>query len=152
MGKGLALNIPGALSRVGWQLPKDLSREQWIVCGQQLDQIEGAVQWWRGDWWNAGEPYGDRVEIIEKLGFDHGTMRTYGSVAAAYNVSNRLDTLTFTHHFRAMAVPPAQRAKWLNRAVKEGWSAAQLKSKTRSVKRGLIFRVRKFDWLNFAGF
>ena len=39
------LNLPGTVSRTGWQLPAALSREDWARCGELLGKIEGSVQW-----------------------------------------------------------------------------------------------------------
>lgn len=152
MGKQLAtvknnhLNLPGALSRTAWMPPANLSQGDWLACGKTLTAIEGSVQWWMGDWWVFGEErtYGEGREIAEQIGVDYGTIRTYGSVARAYELSNRLDNLSFTHHFRAMAVDSTKgRMKWLRRAEKEGWSASELKSAI--AQQQAIDRTREVD-------
>lgn len=136
-----ALSLPGKVTKTSWQLPKNLPFEIWLQCGEVLDKIEGSVQWWRGDWWNAGERYGDRVEQIEKLGLDHGLMRVYGSVAAAYpDVLSRDNTLTFTHHRYAMSAPAEERQWWLEQAEKNEWSANKLKSE---IAQGAAFQRTK---------
>ena len=48
------IQLPGTVTRTGWKLPKDMSFDDWLTCGQALDLAEGAVQWWRGDWWAFG--------------------------------------------------------------------------------------------------
>jgi hypothetical protein len=106
--------------------------EQWLTCGQALIEIEGAVQWWLGDWWSYGEHgYGDRVKALEEgsLGDrSFGTLRTYGWVANKVPTSIRIDALTFAHHQHVAPLPPDQQREWLTRAEKEGWSSNELKS------------------------
>jgi N6-adenosine-specific RNA methylase IME4 len=130
------LNVPGVLTPTGWQLPKDLNADEWLRCGIALRRIEGAVQWWLGDWWAYGEnrKWGEGEKAAVELGVNYGTIRTYASIARAFELSNRLDNLTFTHHFRVMAAPPEDRAGWLTKALAEGWSAAQLR---RAIKHAL---------------
>ena len=63
------LSMPGKLTRTAWLLPKKLSLEDWIDCGRCLGKIEGAVQWWLGDWWAYGEhAYGERKALFEEGG------------------------------------------------------------------------------------
>jgi hypothetical protein len=57
--------------------------------------------------WDDGE------EIAEQIGASYGTITTYASVARAYPFSNRLEKLSFTHHFRAVAVEgERERPEW----------------------------------------
>src|SRR5258706_5912227 len=104
-GKLATINLRGKVTRVGWQLPKNMSFEDWIDCGKSLDLVEGAVQWWRGDWWAFGieRAYGEGEEIAEKAGVDYGAVRVYGSVARAFELSRRLNNLSFGHHQSVMA-------------------------------------------------
>jgi hypothetical protein len=39
------LNLPGTVTRTGWQPPPDLNYEDWIACGATLREIEGSVSW-----------------------------------------------------------------------------------------------------------
>jgi hypothetical protein len=78
--------------------------------------------------------YGDGEELAEAAGFEYQYVRDCGSVARAYELSSRDDNLTFFHHRTAMAAPPAQRARWLKRALEEGWGAAELR---RQILRGM---------------
>jgi hypothetical protein len=62
----IPLNFPGKVSRTGWQLPDKLELDQWTTYGRALSQIEGAMQWWLGDWWVYGEhAYGERKALFE---------------------------------------------------------------------------------------
>jgi N6-adenosine-specific RNA methylase IME4 len=122
--------LPGQSMPTGWQVPDELTREEWIDCGKRLKVIEGAVQWWFGDWWafGANRQWGDGPKVAEEIGVEYSTIKTYGSVASAFQLSNRLDKLSFTHHYRVMAAPPERRLAWLKRAEENKWSTGKLKS------------------------
>jgi len=127
------LRLPGTLTRTGWELPKKLPFEDWIACGQSLGKIEVAVQWWLGDWWAHGEhAYGDRKAQFEEGGpleeLNFSTCKVYGWVARRVETFNRLNVLSWKHHFHVAEMSPAQQRKWLERAVREDWSSNQLKA------------------------
>jgi len=61
--------------------------------------------------------WGDGEEIARLVGVNYGTITAYASVARAYPLSNRLDKLSFTHHFRAVAIEGEhEHLEWLDRA------------------------------------
>jgi N6-adenosine-specific RNA methylase IME4 len=131
---GPSLTAWAGLNQTGWILPPRLSQEQWVICGAALERIEGAVQWWLGDWWAYGDhEYGERLKALEDpsgplADMNFGTLRTYGWVARQVTTSTRVDVLSFAHHKYVAPLPPAQQRRWLARAVKEGWSSNQLKA------------------------
>lgn len=64
--------------------------------------------WDIGDWWNAGEAYGERAQVVTAGGWTgpkHKTCRDAGYVANRFDVSMRIDTLTFEHHQIAASMP-----------------------------------------------
>lgn len=146
--KNFGLSVPGKLTPTSWQLPKGMPERQWIVAGLDLEKIEGAVQWWRGDWWAYGAPKYGRRELFDEGGpleeLDYNTIKTYGWVAAQVKVSIRIDTLEFAHHRLVAPLPPAHQRKWLKRAVKEGWSSNQLKSAI--ARQAAIDRTRQIEF------
>ncbi len=82
-------------------LPAELTFEQWEAEGRRLSFTSHALQWYIGDWWNAGYTFGEekRAETAKRLfGLEYGTVRNYGSVAGRIPVSRRRDALTFSHH------------------------------------------------------
>lgn len=126
--KDYGLQLPGRFTATSWQLPAKLTAEEWTECGRVLDKIESGSAWWRGDWWNAGEPYGDRVKAIEDSETSHGRWRVCGHIASRFDVLRRRNTLTFYHHELVASLPTRQQDKWLDRAEHEEWSANQLKA------------------------
>jgi hypothetical protein len=112
----IPLNFPGKLSRTGWQLPDKLEFDQWTTCGKGLFQIEGAVQWWLGDWWVYGEhAYGERKALFEEGGqlesLNFGTLMNYGSVARRISPSHRCEVLSFKHHEHVASFPTCSAAR-----------------------------------------
>jgi|1186.fasta_scaffold363161_1 hypothetical protein len=107
--------------------------EQWLTCGQALIEIEGAVQWWLGDWWAYGDhDYGERKALFEEGGpladANFHTIREYGTVARAVTSEVRSSLVSWKHHHNVAHLPPDQQREWLTRAEKEGWSSNELKS------------------------
>lgn len=130
--RNFGLSVPGKLTPTSWELPS-MSEEDWITCGLCLAKIEGAVQWWLGDWWAHGEhAYGQRKALFDPGGpladMNYQTCHVYGWVARSVETINRLTVLEWKHHFCVASFPAAQQRKWLARALKEGWSANQLKA------------------------
>jgi len=129
------LNLPGTLTRTSWKLPNDITFEQWVQCGRALQEIEGSVQWWIGDWWNANSAYGGRVETARDLDFNLALVRDYAWVSS--NVSVRTDTLTFGHHRLVASLESKQQKRWLRKASDHDWSVNQLRQEIKAWKREL---------------
>ena len=74
--------VLGTLTATSWTPPKELTFEGWAACGKALMQVERAIGWWIGDWWRAGQPYGERVDQArESLHVKIDTVRDYAWVA-----------------------------------------------------------------------
>jgi len=131
------LNMPGKITSTGWVLPKKMTERQWVDAGLCLQRIEGAVQWWLGDWWTYGEhAYGARKALFEEgeplEDMEFQTVRVYGYVAHNVDLDQRCANLSWTHHRHVADLSPAEQCKWLARAVKgehgKAWSSNELKS------------------------
>jgi hypothetical protein len=53
--------LPGIITSTGWQLPENLSFEEWLEWGRLLYRGHSSTQWAIGDWWAYGvdRKYGD---------------------------------------------------------------------------------------------
>lgn len=77
---------------------------EWTAEGERLGAEErsaASIMWRIGDWWNRGERYGERAQIVTAASWNgsaHQTCRLAGSVAARFDVLRRRNTLTFEHH------------------------------------------------------
>ena len=101
---------------MSWQLPNDLSYEDWRHYGKTLTQMHGAIQWALGDWWVHGEhKYGKRVKALRDGAFGTyaiQTLKNFGWVAKHVETSRRRDVLTFGHHEAVAALPAAKSIGW----------------------------------------
>jgi hypothetical protein len=139
LANAIALPAAGTITTTSLQLPESMSVEQWRDVVITIGQIDGAIQWWIGDWWLFGVEHqwgwGEGREAAEAAGFNYQTVKQYGSVAAAYKWCDRSHHLKFTHHLVAMSAPAKERKRWLSRAGKKGWSVAQLRAEIAEAKR-----------------
>jgi N6-adenosine-specific RNA methylase IME4 len=132
------LSVPGELTPTSWQLPTKMDEDQWIVAGLCLQRIEGAVQWWLGDWWAYGKhAYGERKALFGEGGpladMNLRTVEDYGYVANNVKTTERSVDLTWFHHRQVASLPPAKQREWLDRALDgdgngKPWSSNQLKA------------------------
>src|SRR5262245_45640728 len=106
--------------------------ERWLELGKVLGQIEGAVQFWIGDYLNSGkraygEKYSQAVEAKEADRWTH-----YAWVARSVPEILRKHILSYKHH---EAVAPlettAEQTKWLDEAVKNKWTVHELRQRIR---------------------
>lgn len=110
--------------------------EKWEADGRRIWLTVNRSAWELGDWWNQGEPYGDRLERALAIGFDHGGCRNAGRVASAFDVSRRRDTLGWSFHAEVTALPMAEdQDAWLDKAEENGWSRKQLRAELRALPR-----------------
>ena len=72
-------------------LDPKITYEQWENIGGQLGQIEGAIQWWIGDWLNFGEhKYGEMyAQAVDES--QAKSWREYKYVSNAVELSIRMD-------------------------------------------------------------
>ena len=134
------------LNRTSWQPRGELTQSDWEDIGRTLGQLKSSSQWWIGDWWAYGEHrYGARKAIIDSdnwQGVSYGTCRDYAMVAKAFELSERYDNLSFTHHDKVITLPKDWRKKlldWACEPLKQGqlkpYSVRALEQKVKEVKR-----------------
>lgn len=125
----MATPDPIELSPVGLMVHGELSFDEWQDFGQGLQRVEGAIQWWIGDWINYGErAYGEKyAQAIEATELAYDTLRQYAWVASNVQMLFRNNKLSWTHHYAVAKCEPDEQRYWLDRAEKEGWSVAELR-------------------------
>jgi N6-adenosine-specific RNA methylase IME4 len=102
--------------------------ERWESIGEQLNQIEGAIQWWIGDWLNFGEhKYGELYAQAIDAGADPKTWMDYKWVSNAIETSFRNDVLSWSHHRAVAPLSPNEQKYWLDKAAKEGLNKNDLR-------------------------
>ena len=91
------LSIDAELTGVGWNLPTDMTAEQWAEAGAMLAKLDQSKQWWVGDWWNAVN-YGTGQEVCDDVGINYTTAADCGAVAKDFDFTRRRVNLSFSHH------------------------------------------------------
>src|SRR5262245_17774119 len=94
----VSLTTGSSISRVvftstGLEIKQSLTFADWDRLGQRLRDIEGAVQWWIGDWLNYGErTYGETYKQAKAITrFEVQTLKNYAWVAKKFPPSLRKD-------------------------------------------------------------
>jgi DNA methylase len=102
----------------------------WLACGQFIRSIEQSVQFWIGDWLVYGEEHfgkTDYEQAISKTGLSYQTLRIYKSVARAFPLALRHNSVSFHHHKEIATLPPETQAQLLQQAEEENWPLFKLK-------------------------
>lgn len=121
--------------------------EEWKQLGQSLNQVEGSVQFWIGDWARYGDKRGftgkytdpkvyDELENI--TGLKRQTIQQYKSISDNLDTNLRLPDLSFNHHREVAKLPPAKQEQYLNKASEEKLSVRDLREEVR--KDGIAFQ------------
>src|SRR5215218_5351396 len=73
---------------------------EWEALGCFLQVVEGAIQWWIGDWMNYGEgAYGEKSsQAVDATGVQPETIAQYAYVARQVSHADRDPQLSFSHH------------------------------------------------------
>jgi len=117
---------------------------EWVNYGIALGRVARLAMWEIGDWWNRGERYGRRVQIVtdpEWTGPAYGTCRNAGMVAAKFSLSRRRDTICFSHYQELASLEPEAADVWLEKI--EAKSLETGETFTRSDLRTQIKRDRR---------
>ncbi len=115
------------MSRTGVELARDVKIDEYWAFFEGIFAVIKQSQWVIADMIVGGEARFDLSykTIAERTGLKTETIRQYAYVSR--NVSIRIDELTFAHHHAVINLSPAQQKKWLQRAVENEWSVAELR-------------------------
>ena len=92
----------------------------WKEAGKSLGKIQGAVQWWIGDWLNYGEKkYREMyAQALKETEMKYGTLADLKYVASRIESSRRRENLTWAHHREVAPMESDEQDKWLDLAEK----------------------------------
>jgi len=101
------------LTATGLDVKGKPSFDDWQDCGGLLQRMEGAVQFWIGDWLNYGEhAYGEKyAQAVNDTQAE--TWRHYAWVATQVETCTRVHNLSWSHHrevAKLHGTPDVQRA------------------------------------------
>lgn len=110
--------------------------DEWVACGDFIQQAHGALQWWRGDWSNYGEQtYGEAyAQEIEKFGIDYSTVNNERWVAKRFEFTRRRVNLSWSHHREVASLDECAQDELLDRAVSEELTQKELRQLVRRIK------------------
>jgi hypothetical protein len=118
-------------------LPRgELGQAAWLATGRRLGAIGRCSQWWIGDWIRYGTSrWGERyAEAARVTGYDVASLRNMAWVASQFDLSLRSDKLTWSHHVLLAPLEPEQQKHWLDRALEERLSVADLRVELRAAQ------------------
>ena len=121
------------LDRTGLAVMGRPPYEEWEKCGAFLQQIEGAVQWWIGDWLNYGEhAYGEKYsQALDATGIKLRTLESCAYVAAHVETTRRRVGVGWTLYQDLASLPSDQQEDWLVKVVAGDWTRARLRTELR---------------------
>jgi len=95
-------------------------------------------QWYWGDWWNKGEAYKTRVEVVKHPDFPgpaHQTLRHLGMAAAAFDVFRRRNSLSVSLYLEVMGLPEEKQEYFLDLAEDFGLGQKDLRERVKEWKK-----------------
>jgi hypothetical protein len=125
-------------------IPEDTSFSDWEDIGKKLKNVEGAVQFWIGDWINFGErKWGDKYQFVhDELGFSYDYISQIASVSKKFpgnsvagngieGTPTRHENLSFSHHVEVATIPGPVAERLLIKAETENLSKRELRIEVR---------------------
>ncbi len=123
-----------AISKVAWAPQRDLKQAEWFAAGRKLGVIGRCSQWWIGDWIRYGNSrWGEKyAEAARVTGYDVASLRNMAWVAAQFDSSLRSDKLSWSHHVLLAPLTADEQPVWIERAISERLSVADLRLELRA--------------------
>lgn len=119
----------GETTETSWSPPSTLTWEQWESIGNTLQVVNGAVNWWIGDWLNVGEQkWGDTyTQAVNATDSSIESLKKYKAVSERVPREIRTPRLSWTHHFYVAYLPAEERGPLLAMAEELQLSSRELK-------------------------
>jgi len=125
------------LTRVAWLPRGEMALAEWSAVGRRFGEIGRCSQWWLGDWIRYGNHrFGERYTRAVKLtGYDAQSLMNMVHVASRFEISRRRENLSWSHHAVLAALDLESQEYWLDGAVSERLSVADLRTELRDHRR-----------------
>jgi len=94
------LALPGKPTVTHWELPADLSYDEWKEILFKVSRVNDASRFWLGDAYLYGEShYGESyTQAMSEVDVNEETQKRYYFVAAAIHPRIRIPELSWSHH------------------------------------------------------
>jgi hypothetical protein len=125
--RGAGLGVSAVPTRTGLSIAVGIGFNEWREIGDHLERMHGSSQWWIGDWLCYGERYRrDYGAAMQALELKFGALRGYALVASKVASATRVADLSWTHHRAVAALEEDDQRRWLDEALRQGWSTREL--------------------------
>lgn len=107
----------------------ELSYEEWVEAGDELQFMYSSIYWWLGAWLNEGERrYGEKyVQGINLTGNALENLKKFKYVEDRVKESTRHPSLSWTHHYYVCHLTEEEQVEWLHHAEKNELSSREFK-------------------------
>lgn len=128
--------LSGEVSLIGYDLPPNLTYEEWAAEGPVLINMAQASMWWLGDWIRYGEHnYGEKyAQAIEVTGHAIQTLRNAVWVADRIPPSQRREGIPFSIHKAVAGLEPKERRKVLDKVEVDHLSEYQVRGEVKAIR------------------
>jgi len=123
-------DIPGKMTAVSLELPRDLSYDDWASIGPRLVRIREFTNFAIGDWLLFGEgKYGEMfAQAASETGIPEDRLTILKYVSMHVDPARRIDRPNFwSHHREVASLEPKEQTQWLEKSVKNNWTVKELK-------------------------
>lgn len=123
-------DIPGKMTAVSLELPRDLQYDDWASIGSRLTRLREFTNFAIGDWLCFGEnKYGETYsQAATETGIPEDRLVILKYVSMHVAPERRIDRPNFwSHHREVASLDPKEQTRWLEKSAKDGWTVKQLK-------------------------
>ena len=110
------------------------SFDAWTADWRDTEQFVSRISWSHADWLVAGQDrWGDAAIAWaeSETGWSAGKISDYAKVSRTFPISDRLKSLTFSHHLEVVRLPKNARDRILRKADEDRWTVRQVREAAR---------------------
>lgn len=102
---------------------------EWEPMASELIRMQRHINWWLGDFIVKGEAQvGDDIYQAFDEDVSVSMLERCAAVSRAYPLDDRNPSISWSHHYMAMNLPPTIRSMALRKAEVEGMNTGEFKS------------------------
>ena len=124
---------PFDYTETGLVIRDSMEFEEWCKVGSTLATMQRACHFYVGDWLNAGEKFfPDRYsQALDATNLTYETLQNMAWVARKVPMPYRRKELSWTHHQTVAGMDLADQKKWLQMAIDENLTIADMRYRIR---------------------
>lgn len=127
------------VSPVGLTVAGEITFDTWASIGPVLGEYSRGVAWAVGDWLNLGEAkWGEMyAQALDTTGLSLGRLRNLKYLANAVPYSNRVSSLSLSHHEAVASFSIDQQRRLLLMAVEHGLNREEMRDVVKEIEAGI---------------